>query len=333
MKRKALTLAMLGVFALGACAETEPATNESIAKMKEALALEAAKTEAGYTITGSVNYDVKVGSHTLMDFKLKGLDANFAYRAGNGNDGKAYASLKYTEFKLNAYNEDTYEKEFGVETRDAGNHAAIAYVDNNNLYLDISALGIDSITVEGEDQPVENGKFLIPGFTSEAEDAALPMDITLGMSEDEFDEFVLKRLFTFRKDGEATEAKASCDASTFKDIYLTSDMARWYTEVRPTIDPDFQEEAMVAARNRYSKQFDAIFKTFKVEVGLKYNSKGLVNATLKTNGTIDLSALENGASISSEAMIVNWNIDVALRSSKITIPESFDTAGYTAIAN
>ena len=331
MKKTALTLVALGAFALGACAQTEPATNENLAKMKEALAQEAAKTEAGYSLSGNISFSESVldnnVEHKLIEVLVKNLDANLSWKVpaqvSSARDLSAYASMKYTELKVAAYDDETYEKSFELSTRNAEKHDAFAYLTQGNLYLDMSRLGIDSYYLDGETVDLEGGKMLIRDLMG---DATLTVPGAEALTGDNADEMIYKKIFTFKKSGEAYEANASVDAAKLKDIYVAQEMADWYLNVRPTIDSALQDDAMVAARNTYQQQFDHMVPEFNLNLTFKYNNSGLTGASIRTNGSF---IMELGEDLPETKLA--FNVDLSLKVHGAQMPANFDTTGYTEL--
>jgi hypothetical protein len=338
MKKKALLLAGLGVFALGACVQNQPATNENIADLKAALKKEEAKSDLGYHIGGNVSLSNKVGEHAISEINLKNLDANLSFvgfptaenNSVRGTDLQAYASFKYTEFSMKAADIDTYDELLYVSTTNGERHDAKFYLDNGDAYLDLSNIGIDSMRVEGENEPVSNPKMRFAGVLADtliqvnaASSVFDSVPMMMGMSEAEFDNYVLKTALEFRKSGDATEAIANIDAAKLRSIYVSQGLADYYANTLPDIPEEQQNDALVAAKNTLEQGFNAMIPSFDLNLSIKYNTRGLTAISLDTNGKIVLEEEEE------LAQTIEFDIDLDFKVQEASIPSDFDTSGYT----
>ena len=338
MKKKALLLTALGVFALGACVQTQPATNENIADFKAALKKEEAKSDLGYHISGNVAFSDKVGEHTVTELNLKNFDADLSFvgfpTAENnnvrGSELKAYASFKYTEFNLKVLERGTYEEAFYIGTVNGERHDAKFYLSDGDAYLDLSNIGISSYREEGETIAVSNPKMRFAGLltdTSFQVNAAGSIfdavPALMGMTEAEFDTYVLKTAFEFRKSGDATEAYAHIDAAKLKSLYVSQSLASYYANVLPTIPEDMQNDALVAEKNSLEQEFNAMVPAFDVTLSVKYNTKGLTNISLDASGKLVYEEEEQ------DPETLDFDIDLAFKVQDANIPANFDTTGYT----
>lgn len=339
MKKKALLLTALGVFALGACVQTQPATNENIADLKAALKKEEAKSDLGYHLSGNMSYATKIGATTAASFELKNLEGDLSFvgypTAENpsvrGEDLKAYASFKYTEFNLNVLDPDTLDEVMAISTTNAERHSAAIYVANGDAYIDLSNIGIDTLRVEGENENVESGKIRLPGIyedthfvVNEGGSILGSLSALMGMSESEMDTYVLKNVFEFKKSGDATEAVASMDAAKLRNVYVSKELAVYYAQVLPTIPEENQNDALVAERNALEQAFNEAIPAFNLNLSIKYNTKGLTAITLSTQGKI-VSYLEDLVT----PVSVEFDIDLAVKVQNASIPSDFNTSGYT----
>ena len=338
MKKKALLLAGLGDFALGACVQNQPATNENIADLKAALKKEEAKSDLGYHISGNVSLSNKVGEHAISEINLKNLDANLSFvgfptaenNSVRGTDLQAYASFKYTEFSMKAADIDTYDELLYVSTTNGERHDAKFYLDDGDAYLDLSNIGIDSMRVEGEDEPVSNQKMRFAGVLADtliqvnaASSVFDSVPMMMGMSEAEFDNYVLKTALEFRKSGDATEAIANIDAAKLRSIYVSQGLADYYANTLPDIPEEQQNDALVAAKNTLEQGFNAMIPSFDLNLSIKHNTRGLTAISLDTNGKIVLEEEEE------LAQTIEFDIDLDFKVQEASIPSDFDTSGYT----
>ena len=190
------------------------------------------------------------GEHAISEINLKNLDANLSFvgfptaenNSVRGTDLQAYASFKYTEFSMKAADIDTYDELLYVSTTNGERHDAKFYLDNGDAYLDLSNIGIDSMRVEGEDEPVSNQKMRFAGVLADtliqvnaASSVFDSVPMMMGMSEAEFDNYVLKTALEFKKSGDATEAIANIDAAKLRSIYVSQGLADYYANTLPDI--------------------------------------------------------------------------------------------------
>jgi hypothetical protein len=335
MKKGLLTLAALSVFTIAACSSTEPATNENIADLKAAFKSEEEKSELGYKITGNLLYSVKDGANLLHDFAIKNLDADLSVSGlKEGEDLKAYASAKYTELKVVTYDEETHAEDFALKTKNSEKHSATAYLAENNLYVDFSNIGIDSVKVDGKTEALENKKLYFTNVVeSEASSSMMGMVSLegLGMSEAEIDEYVYKGLFQFKKSGDSTEAIASFDQKKLKTIFTTKAMADFYAGEMKSLPEANRSDALVAKKNAIEQAFDALIPSLDVDLSFKYNSKGMTNMGLKAKGVFDLSGLLNALGAEAEGNLrIDFDFNLNLKVTAASFPSNFNTAGYVS---
>ncbi len=339
MKNKALLLAGLGVFALGACVQSQPATNENIADFKEALRKEEAKSEIGYHIGANIDVKTKVGERVTEKLLLKNFEADLSFigfptaeePVVDGEDLQAYASFNYTEFNLMVLNPETYDETFNVSTTNGEKHSAYLYIEDGDIYLDLSAIGVNALRVEGEDQDVSAGKMCFPdaldSVSLETNGAGWTFQnclSSLDMTEAEFDTYVLKTAFEFRKSGDSTEAHAAINAEKLRSIFVSRELADYYANVLPTIPEENQNDALVAEKNLLEQNFNAMIPSLDLDLSIKYNSKGLTAITLDASGVIKSEETEY-----SPATSVEFDMDLSFKVQSPSIPDNFNTSGYT----
>ena len=332
MKNKALLLAGLGVFALGACVQSQPATNENIADFKEALRKEEAKSEIGYHIGANIDVKTKVGERVTEKLLLKNFEADLSFigfptaeePVVDGEDLQAY------EFNLMVLNPETYDETFNVSTTNGEKHSAYLYIEDGDIYLDLSAIGVNALRVEGEDQDVSAGKMCFPdaldSVSLETNGAGWTFQnclSSLDMTEAEFDTYVLKTAFEFRKSGDSTEAHAAINAEKLRSIFVSRELADYYANVLPTIPEENQNDALVAEKNLLEQNFNAMIPSLDLDLSIDIEIRAMLLAVRGGN----VEGLVIGLRIQDHE--VEFDMDLSFKVQSPSIPDNFNTSGYT----
>ena len=331
MNKKRIALALLGACALASCTTSEPATKENLEKLQMAFSATADKPEAGYTVSGDAEFSSNVNGKAMVDAKIKGLEAGFSYRvASEGKEQEAYGNFKYNSLNLEIANEDTGELDTKIVSKKS---SASAYFKGNTAYVDCSKINFEKLIVEGKEANLGATKLAFSGLdfgniiTSGGGEVGarianyVPAVSSTSEEDENYVNPIIKQIISFNKSGGTTEAVITINKGTIKNI-LASTMIP--TDGSQTQSPDYAS-MVKEANQQVSEMVDAYITDLKFTCSVKFNDSGIIGASLKTSGKIDLSALSSAPL----SQIVSWNITLNVKNNGPKIPTDFDTAGYT----